>query len=756
MADPEKAGVLSDRQLLERFIARRDEAAFEVLVWRHGPMVLGVCRRLLAQEHDAEDAFQATFLALVRKASSIRKREALGSWLHKVAYRIAVRARAAAARRAGQEKQRLAGAVAEPESEVVWQDLRPVLDAEVGRLPECYRTPVILCYLQGKTTEEAAQQIGCPRGTVLSRLARARERLRCRLVRRGIALSTLLLSATLAEKAGPAAVPTGLAEATIKTAFLATTGAAAGAVAAPIASLTEGVLKSMMLSQLKIGAAVVLAAGLLVTGAGTLTHRALADKEAASQKDNAPEPKAPAVKSAKLSDKRPALKQEETHPITVRGTAVNAQGQPVKDATIYLLSTNVVDRVLGSTTTDTEGRYVFQEAKLPITRSASQGAVPYGTLQVYGTAPGYGFAWHGMRFFQARLRPADWNPAGEDMHLFVDDPINMKLVFEPAAKLHGRIQDEAGKPLSQVKVRLLHADYFDVAGKEEQMNFREFWGIRLVPDKLTLALTDNDGRFQLAGLPPEVCFWVCVEHSDYAPLSLYAVTTDRQVTERDYSRREKQVVHSGELKLVLAKPRRVLVQAIYEDTGKPASGVRIGTGGSGASAVGYSAYGTTDAGGKLALRLPPGDYPLTCDPPADSTYVRTTQALSVSKTPDEQPYEVRIEAGCILILEAIDATTGKGLPNVAFGYQPDQQPGSWFQVQSMTGIVNNPLSDSKGRLRAVVRPGKRKYTVTWSRLPEGYEVVPEHDDVTGEQPGTREVDLPAGKTVTVRFKLQKK
>src|SRR5262249_24569164 len=158
----------------ERFVRRRDEAAFEALVWRHAPLVLGVCRRVLRHEQDAEDAFQATFLTLVRKARSIGRKQSVGSWLYKVAYRAAVQAKAAAGRRAAREKPWAGEPAGEPSEDVIWRDLRPVLDEEVGRLPARYRVPFVLCYLNGKTSAEAAREIGCPAGTIMSRLAWAR------------------------------------------------------------------------------------------------------------------------------------------------------------------------------------------------------------------------------------------------------------------------------------------------------------------------------------------------------------------------------------------------------------------------------------------------------------------------------------------------------------------------------------------------------------------------------------------------------
>ncbi len=259
-------GGLSDAELLERFISARDQAAFEVLVWRHGPLVLGVCRRLLRQAQDIEDAFQATFLALVRKAGSISKRQAVGSWLYKVAYRVALALRAATQRHAGHEQEWTEPAAEPGPDEVLWRDLRPVLDEEVGRLPEKYRAPFILCCLQGKTNDEAARQLGCARGTVLSRLARARERLRQRLTRRGVTLSTLALATVTAER-GLAAVSAELATTSIRAVLGGAAGQAATAVSARVAALTEGVLQTMFLTKVKTALAVLLTVVLLGAGA---------------------------------------------------------------------------------------------------------------------------------------------------------------------------------------------------------------------------------------------------------------------------------------------------------------------------------------------------------------------------------------------------------------------------------------------------------------------------------------------------------
>jgi cobalt-zinc-cadmium efflux system membrane fusion protein len=273
-----EAGGLSDAQLLERFVTRRDEAAFEVLVWRHGGLVLSVCGRLLPNAEDREDVFQATFLALTRRAGCIAKGGALGSWLYKVAYRVALRVRARSARDA--VRQRVLAAVGpRPANGEVAPDLRAVLDEEINRLPEKYRTPVVLCYLEGKTTEEAARQLGCARGTVCSRLSWARQRLRSRLTRRGLALSAAGLGVPLA----PGVTSAALVGATVRAAVSFTAKCAAGALPGQAAALAEGVLRTMVWTKLKTAAVLLFVAGVLGVGAGLSTQRLAADRPGAEE-----------------------------------------------------------------------------------------------------------------------------------------------------------------------------------------------------------------------------------------------------------------------------------------------------------------------------------------------------------------------------------------------------------------------------------------------------------------------------------------
>lgn len=211
---------LTDEQLLDRFLAQTGDgadAAFRTLVLRHGPMVLGVCRNVLRETHDAEDAFQATFLVLARKGRTIRDRRVVGRWLYEVAYRIAVRARSHAVRRRVQERQAAKMPSTSGEYDRDLNDLMPLIHEEINRLPANYRTPIALCYLEGKTHEEAAALLEWPLGTVKGRLSRARELLRSRLSRRGVTLSAAFIGVFLSEKRLVAAdLPAALVDATVR------------------------------------------------------------------------------------------------------------------------------------------------------------------------------------------------------------------------------------------------------------------------------------------------------------------------------------------------------------------------------------------------------------------------------------------------------------------------------------------------------------------------------------------------------------
>jgi len=269
------AGDLSDSHLLQRYLTGRDgaeQAAFSALVERHGPMVLSVCRQVLGNRHDAQDAFQATFLVLARKAGSVHNGESLASWLHGIALRVAVRAKVDEARRRVRERRCATMMAKESGDQAVRSEPFTELHEEIARLPQRYREAVVLCYLEGLTSEQAAVRIGCPTGTVWSRLSTARQRLRGRLVRRGVAVPAALLAAELTPPAS-AALSRALLDATVG-ASLGFVGrrAAEAALASQLAiTLARGVLYAMTISKLKTLGAAALACALALGGARSLT-----------------------------------------------------------------------------------------------------------------------------------------------------------------------------------------------------------------------------------------------------------------------------------------------------------------------------------------------------------------------------------------------------------------------------------------------------------------------------------------------------
>ncbi len=278
--DPAADG-LSDGELVGRFVSRRDEAAFEALLRRHGPMVLRLCRSVLRDLHAAEDAFQATFLVLACKAAAIRKQQSAAGWLYGVALRVARRARTRAEQRRRLEALALTEPAAPPAGDADLLELRWLLADELQRLPEKYRAPLVLCYLEGKTNQAAARELGWPSGSMSRRLERGRELLRERLAAKGVGVTAGLL-ALCGESAAPAAVPAALFDSTLRSVTLFAAGAAAPA-AAPVA-LAQGVLRAMSAAKLKLVVPLLLAITLAAGAAGRLAYQA----HAAGRADETP------------------------------------------------------------------------------------------------------------------------------------------------------------------------------------------------------------------------------------------------------------------------------------------------------------------------------------------------------------------------------------------------------------------------------------------------------------------------------------
>lgn len=332
LLNPQAAGGQTDGQLLERFLAHREEAAFAAVVQRHGPLVFGLCRRLLGNVHDAEDAFQATFLVLARRAGALDRRGSLAGWLYGVAYRVAVRARLQAARRRAYERQAVPMTASGNAPDPAGPELRQILDEELNRLPEKYRSPLVLCYLEGKTHAEAAHQLQWPLGTVRGRVARARDLLRRRLERRGLAVTSGTLGGLLAPEVVSAAVPAAVVQATVEAALLAVTApAAAAGLPARVQQLGEAVMREAAIGRWKLLAGVCLALAVAGVGVGLVARQAF-HKGSPGQREPAPAP----------ADRAPAFQPVArlAHDGPVHGVAFAPDGRTLAaagaDATVRL------------------------------------------------------------------------------------------------------------------------------------------------------------------------------------------------------------------------------------------------------------------------------------------------------------------------------------------------------------------------------------------------------------------------------------
>jgi RNA polymerase sigma factor (sigma-70 family) len=326
---------LPDCELLDRFVEARDEAAFTALIERHGPMVLGVCRRALPSFHDAEDACQATLLVLARKAASVRKRTSLANWLHGVACRVAANLKRDYSRRHVREHRVDAPAPKDPAAEVTWREVQTILDEEMQRLPECYRAPMILCYLECMTRDEAAKQLGILPTTLHGRLERARHLLGSRIARRGLTLGAVLSASALSQGVVQAALAPTFVVSSTKAALLLAAGKplTESGIATPVLVLTKEALKMMFLTKLKVGTAAVLCAGLflVLVGGSATSANGMQDSKARPQ-FNADQAKrvVPGVGQGEAGkpDTRPTqTKKVEKEPGVVRGVLDDVDAQ---------------------------------------------------------------------------------------------------------------------------------------------------------------------------------------------------------------------------------------------------------------------------------------------------------------------------------------------------------------------------------------------------------------------------------------------
>jgi RNA polymerase sigma factor (sigma-70 family) len=550
MAGAQGLAEAPDSELLARFSCRHDQAAFAVLLRRHGPMVFGVCRRLLGQAEDAEDVFQAVFLLLSRKAASIRKREAIGSWLYGVAYRLASKARAR--RQCRQAHERRAGlrkhAEGQADVKAAWQQVQATLDEALWQLPEKYRTALILCYLQEKSHEEAARQLGCPLTTLRSRLTRAREKLRSLLARRGLVLSASGFVAFMASNAVEGALPATLRLTTLRAAVRLAAGEPVHqVVSAAVARLVEGGLRTMLLGKLKLGV-VIVAAALLTTGVGVAAFRALAIPQPATPQE---ESRAATVRERSSSEKE---KPKPTRNLTVR--VVDSKGKPVADAEVYFLAD--YEDVSAEGKTDAEGRWSGR-----VRADAKQ-----WQWGLFARKADVGFDY---------LVPTPRPGSLDDM---LPLPEEVKLTLDGARTLRVKAVDQQGKPIAGLKVGPW---YVQKPGRERVIMLNGMYK--------RWPRTDKNGIVVFDWLPEQFVRAIPIipQHEDYFALD-----------DQPANMADKPV---GEMIIPLLPMEKLSGRVTYAD-GRPAVGIVVAAQGPGA--IFYNEFrgsATTDAEGRYALKV---------------------------------------------------------------------------------------------------------------------------------------------------------
>jgi RNA polymerase sigma factor (sigma-70 family) len=684
---------LTDAQLLQRFVTGRDESAFAELVGRHGRMVLGVCRQVLSQRQDAEDAFQATFLVLARKAGSVRQGAALPAWLYGVAHRIAVNARRAAGRRRTHERKAVKVDHVEPDLSVAWRELQAVLADEVRRLPEKFRAPFVLCCLEGQGKGEAAARLGWKEATVSWRLAEARKRLQTRLARRGITLAAALCAG--AASSAEAAVPPAAVRAVLNAAV----GSAAG-LPARVVRLANEVTRTMFTTQAKLATALTLALGLAATGAGARLH---------TGGTATPADPPPAAEGRKADAAAPAAES-----FVVTGRVLGPDGKPFKPGAVQVFAPAFRQKpprsdedvvLLPRCSTDADGRF-----RLEIDRDLVR---PSDGPPVVAAADGYGVDWAAPR------KP------GEELTL--------KLVKDQP--ITGRVLDGEGRPVADAAVRVVvvygsPAESLDAFLTGWKANWQEAIWRNLEKRAVlpsheghggSLAKTDRDGRFRITGMGVERLAVLEIKAPVVAAASLHVVVRagfdPKPYNQAADARMPAELRRPNDMTLLygpafefVAAPGKTLTGVVRDADGRPVAGAGVLT------IIGRSTsiHATADAAGRFTLtglsKQP--TYNLHVGPGKNSPLL--ARSVVVADTEGLQPVsaDVTLVRGVVVTGRVIDEQTGRGvLSSVRFAPLPENKsfdkPGYDSYKHERLGTGTDP----DGRFSLPVIPGPGVFIV---------------------------------------------
>ena len=614
-----------DRQLLQDFLSQGDQTAFALLVRRYGPLVQGLCRRVLLHEQDAEDAFQATFLVLARKAATIHKGEALASWLHGVSYRIAMRAkRDAGRRRKHEQKIRTRPASAAAEDEVSWREVQAALDEEVERLPAACRAAFVLCCLQGLSQADAARHLGVKEGTVSCQLTGARKRLRAALARRGITLSAVLAGLALTDGAR-AAVPASAARATARCAARFAAGDMVDGLSTKAVTLAEGALTIMFTTRCTLATLLLLVTGLAGTLVFALQRQTAAATEASS--------------GVEKSAKPPTAAKDKGDVVKVKGRVLDPDGRPVKGAKLFL-APRTAEAQKGRrqlAVSDEAGKF---EATLSM-------AKPVRDKVLVAMAPGLAPDWIG-----------GWELTGKK-------ELTLRLVKDDQP-INGRLLDLEGRPLANitVDVRWVGKAPGDDAGKWIErfvgMHKKGYW---INEDRLLItrpaalgvpssATTDKDGRFTLRGLGRDRIATVFLRSERTAMMRLQVAGRPGP---KDGWVRGEHGLYGSPFTFLLPPSKPIFGTVRDKKTGKPIAGVKIASGN-------WIDETITDAQGRYRLIgvAKQRSYTLTLGGRKGVPYLGYTR-FDITDTPGLEPLKVdfELERGLEISGKVLDKLTGK-------------------------------------------------------------------------------------------------
>jgi RNA polymerase sigma factor (sigma-70 family) len=619
-----QAAQLSDGQLLQRFAAGRDEAAFAVLLQRYSRLVYSVCRNVLRHDHDAEDAFQATFLVLARRAGAIRSDQAIGSWLYRVAYRVSIKARTAAERRRRQESQAAQPPEARPTGDLAWRELQAMLDRELNRLPDKYRAPFVLCCLLGKSKTEAAADLNWKEGTVSSRLSHARQLLRTRLARRGVTLSALLSGLAISEQGDAGTVPPRLIAAVQDAAPRFLRGET---IATTPAVLARSVLRGMAATRLTVACAFAAIVSLAGVAAAFAFQRPIDPVQPVSFG-------APAAGPPIVAASEPA--EDGLHQLVVRGRVVDGDGKPVAGADVAMLADEdraaghrdfhalTRRRVVAVAKADAEGRFQFLTPR-PVVRMREDR---------YCIARGEGQAVNWQRL--QTLLPVP--------------PVELKL--EKGQTLHGRIVDANGKPAAGVTLR--------------------FGGFRRASDPLPVVsediaapawpapiVTDDEGKFALKGILRNATVFLQIQDDRYGPHWLAVKSGDTEMTD------------AGTIKL--PSPRVLEGTVLADDNFKPLANasVTVSSGDGGGTYVPSRIITRTDDAGRYSAKIYPGKSLTVTAAAADGMpYVGFQKFDQFPEGASRHEVNLYLERGEVVRGRVVELGSGKPVAGARIVYRP--------------------------------------------------------------------------------------